>query len=589
MMALLTTNQRIALASATSTVVLLLAACSSGTGSGGGSGDLSADAGTLGSFDAATTDGSTSGTDGGTAATYSIGGTITGYTGGSLVLETNGESLPVAKGASSFTFPTKRPSGTAYDVKVKAQPTEPSQTCEVASGSGKLGTSDAKNVQITCTTNTYPIEVTVAGLKGTVVLTNNGGDDLSISSAVKGTFSKKVASGAAYDVAIKTQPANQVCSVMSPKGTVVAGTVTVTVNCVTNSYALGGTVSGLEGQGLVLQNNAGGDLTVNANGAFAFAAPVEQGAAYAVTVKTNPSNKWQTCTVTNGSGTMGGAAVNDVQIACTTNAYKVGGTVNGLANGQSIELTNGAEKVTASAANNTFEFPTSVLSGDTYDVKVVAQPTNPWLTCAVANNADTMKGANVSLVVTCTVNKYKVGGTLYGLPAATSIVLQNNAGDDLAVNASGAFSFATSIDSGSAYAVTIKTQPAGKVCTLANATGNVAGADVTSVQVVCGASGQFAVNEGPVWYNNPPSYSCLDACALKFGGAAADYACSTSATSIDHQAWLDGWGTMQYCGNTPAAEDFKKSVNYDCGGTACSFSAYVSDHGCSKVNYCFKK
>jgi len=68
---------------------------------------------------------------------------------------------------------------------------------------------------------------------------------------------------------------------------------------------------------VVLQDNGGDDLSVPANGSFTFATSLASGAAYAVTVKTNPSG--QTCTVSNGSGTVGSANVTSVAVSCTAN------------------------------------------------------------------------------------------------------------------------------------------------------------------------------------------------------------------------------------------------------------------------------
>jgi DNA-binding beta-propeller fold protein YncE len=84
------------------------------------------------------------------------------------------------------------------------------------------------------------------------------------------------------------------------------------------NYTVGGTVSGLAGSGLVLQNNAGGDRSISADGVFSFATPVNTGAAYAVTVKTQPSVFPQTCTVSNGSGTINDAPVYNVVVSCVT-------------------------------------------------------------------------------------------------------------------------------------------------------------------------------------------------------------------------------------------------------------------------------
>src|ERR1700719_4175072 len=59
------------------------------------------------------------------------------------------------------------------------------------------------------------------------------------------------------------------------------------------TYTIGGTVSGLSGSGLVVQNNAGNNLAVTANGAFTFTTAVASGGAYKVTVLTQPSNPSQ--------------------------------------------------------------------------------------------------------------------------------------------------------------------------------------------------------------------------------------------------------------------------------------------------------
>lgn len=82
------------------------------------------------------------------------------------------------------------------------------------------------------------------------------------------------------------------------------------------TYTIGGTVTGLaNGATVVLQNNGGGNLSRNANGAFTFANPVNSGATYSVTVATQPTG--QVCTVNNGTGTAT-ANVTNVAVACGT-------------------------------------------------------------------------------------------------------------------------------------------------------------------------------------------------------------------------------------------------------------------------------
>lgn len=82
------------------------------------------------------------------------------------------------------------------------------------------------------------------------------------------------------------------------------------------TYTVGGTASGLIGSGLSLQNNAGDDLAVSANGVFNFATAISGGSSYSVAVKSQPALPQQTCSVANGSGTVAAANIGDVVVSC---------------------------------------------------------------------------------------------------------------------------------------------------------------------------------------------------------------------------------------------------------------------------------
>ncbi|HKC15255.1 MAG TPA: hypothetical protein VKC11_00990 [Steroidobacteraceae bacterium] len=84
------------------------------------------------------------------------------------------------------------------------------------------------------------------------------------------------------------------------------------------SYTVGGTVTGLNGNGLVLRDNGGDDLAVSASGMFTFATKVANGAMYSVTVYVQPISPVQNCMVTSGSGTMGSINITTVAVSCTT-------------------------------------------------------------------------------------------------------------------------------------------------------------------------------------------------------------------------------------------------------------------------------
>ena len=76
---------------------------------------------------------------------------------------------------------------------------------------------------------------------------------------------------------------------------------------------MGGTLSGSAGS-VVLQNNGGSNLTVNADGTFTFTGSLNPGATFNVTVLTPPG--LQTCSVASGSGTVS-ANITNVAVTCS--------------------------------------------------------------------------------------------------------------------------------------------------------------------------------------------------------------------------------------------------------------------------------
>jgi hypothetical protein len=422
--------------------------------------------------------------------TYTVGGTVSGLAGTGLVLQNNdGDDLAIGVNGS-FTFATELADGSPYSVTVLTQPTGLNQECSVTNASGTLSGANVTDVVVTCVTNTYTVGGTVSGLDGTgLVLQNNEGDDLAIGADGGFTFATELADGSPYSVAVLTQPTglNQECSVTSGTGTLAGANVTdVVVTCVTNTYTIGGTVSGLDGTGLVLQNNDGDDLVIGADGDFTFATELADGSPYSVTVLTQPTGLNQECSVTNASGTLAGANVTDVVVTCVTNTYSVGGTVSGLS-GTGLVLQNNDGDDLVIGADGDFTFATELADGSPYSVTVLTQPTGPNQTCSVTNGSGTLAGANVTdVVVTCVTNTYSIGGTVSGL-AGTGLVLQNNDGDDVVIGADGDFTFATELADGSPYSVTVLIQPTdpSQVCDVSNGSGQLAGSDVSDVNVTC--------------------------------------------------------------------------------------------------------
>jgi 6-phosphogluconolactonase len=82
---------------------------------------------------------------------------------------------------------------------------------------------------------------------------------------------------------------------------------------------------------------------------------------------------------------------------------------------------------------------------------------------------------------------FTIGGTVTGL-VSTGLVIRSSTGSEIAVASSGPFTFPTAIAGGTAYSVTIGTQPSrgpAQQCTVANGSGTVGSAPVTNIAVTC--------------------------------------------------------------------------------------------------------
>src|SRR6266508_3708136 len=185
--------------------------------------------------------------------TYTVGGTVSGMLGTGLVLTDGFDNITV-NADGSFILPTAFPSGISYSVTVWTQPSSPAQRCTVTNGSGTVGNSNVTNVQVVCR-NT--IGGTTSGLVGTVVLQDNGGDNLSVGggaftfatalttgSAYNVTVLSSstaqqctVATGSIYSVSVLTQPAGQTCQVTANGTGYANGSITnVQVRCVSGQW-----------------------------------------------------------------------------------------------------------------------------------------------------------------------------------------------------------------------------------------------------------------------------------------------------------------------------------------------------------------
>lgn len=299
----------------------------------------------------------------------------------------------VSPGATSFTFAKPMLSGSTFAVIIALQPTNPSQTCTITGGTGTVGGGNVTSIAINCGTDAFTVGGHITGLVNSVVLRDNGGDDLTVTSNGTFAFATPIASNQTYHVTIGTQPSNptQVCSVTQGTGTVAdAPALTAQVSCTTSSFPVRVSVSGVAGSGLKVQN--GSDVVaIPSNGTYLVSPAVVSGTSYSVSVISQPTNQLCAAISANG-GVMGGAPVT-VSLVCVS-AYAVKGTVTGATD--TVTLDNGGDEI--SMTNGTFSFPTKVPAGNPYSVTVTPPAGQD---CFVYNGSGTIGNADVVVTVSC--------------------------------------------------------------------------------------------------------------------------------------------------------------------------------------------
>lgn len=331
---------------------------------------------------------------------HQVGGKVFGLAGSGLTLKLNDRETVMPTVSGDFVFPTSLASGSLFSVQVTAQPQSKNQVCTVAGGSGMVGGGDVGTVVVNCTTTGHAIGGSVSGLLGSLVVSNAGVDT---TITANGTYAlPPVAEGDAYAVTVKTQPTvpSQTCVVANASGSMASAARTdLDIVCTTDKFTVGGTVTGLTGTGLVLQNNGGANLTVpQAATSFAFGPKIESGATYEVSVLTDPTSPWQTCTVAPATGTVGGTDVVAPVVNCTKNRYDLNIKVTGLAaepivledtHGNTFSFTSSATQVAAS----------QVESGTAYGIAIKSAPSD--INCLVQNGSGSIGGANATVNVVC--------------------------------------------------------------------------------------------------------------------------------------------------------------------------------------------
>jgi hypothetical protein len=360
----------------------------------------------------------------------------------------------------------------------------------------------------------------VSGLASdkSVVLELNGGSALTVSSSGVFTFPNAVSVNSTYSVTVASQPPGQVCTVANGGGAGVTSNVTnVEVSCAAQTFTVGGTLTGLAaGSRVVLENHGADALTLTADGSFSFTTKVAFDGTYAVTVATQPEGA--TCTVQHGTGAGVTGDVTSIAVTCSPITFTLSGTLSGLTNGMQVTLENNSADPLTLSANGPFTFPVPVAEFGAYNVTVSSEPAGQ--TCTVTNFQGTQVTRNVSnITVSCSTNTYTVGGSVSGLGTGQQVTLEDNGGDTLTVTGNGPFVFTTSLTYGSAYTVTVGTQPTGAIiCLVGNGASSSITADVTNVGINCVANTLSFTTPGSYTWTVPAGLTSISVVATGGGG-----------------------------------------------------------------------
>ena len=277
------------------------------------------------------------------------------------------------------------------------------------------------------------------------------------------------------------------------------------------TFTVGGTITGLTGTGIlnaadvfgvVLQLNGREEMLVfRPDPTFAFSTALPDGASYAVTITAHPDQQVCGPEVVNGTGTINAANVTNLAITCAD--YSIGGTVTGLtASGLVLQLDDSGD-LPVPPGSTSFTFPYPGLGNSAlYWVGIKTQPAGQTCTIANAAGAVSASAPNVtSPAVTCVdtridtppVSMFTIGGTVAGLHGSgLQLWLNDDAGPVLGAklpSGSSTFAFANPLPTGTAYAVTVATQPRNphEVCEIRNGTGTIGSSNITDVAVTCAA------------------------------------------------------------------------------------------------------
>jgi uncharacterized repeat protein (TIGR03803 family) len=169
-------------------------------------------------------------------------------------------------------------------------------------------------------------------------------------------------------------------------------------NGVSGTYSITASVKELASGGLVLLVNSA-QVSVNSGATgVSLASGLNTGTTYTVTVQTQPTG--ETCSVSNGSGTIAASNVTNIVVSCAANTVKIGGSITGLSASGLVLLNNGGDATPIAANSTQFVMESPIAYGGSYSITVKKPPGGE--TCQITEGSGTDVTTNIdSVVITC--------------------------------------------------------------------------------------------------------------------------------------------------------------------------------------------
>ncbi len=330
-----------------------------------------------------------------------------------------------------------------------------------------------------------------------------------------------------------------------------------------SGYPIGGTISGLTTNGLVLQNNGADNLTV-ASGAtsFQFSTPVAFGGSYNVTVQQQPTGL--TCTVGNGSGSYVMANVTNVSITCHAPTAYVTNLSDNTVSICPVNSDGSLGACTTSTGNGTFSYPEGMTI-------------NPARTFAyVVNN-------NTSTISICPVNSDGSLGTCTTSTGNGTFSLPNG----ISLNSSGTFAYVGNASTSTISICPVNSDGSLGTCTTSSGNGTFNGPNA----VVINPAGTFIYvpnfNVSTVSICSVNSDGSLSTCTPSSGNGTFNIPTGISLNSSGTFAYITNSGnnTVSICpvnnnGSLGACTvNADPTFNFSNGFAACLFMSSTTNYG----------